>query len=85
MVSDGSNGFKIEAFNLTTGAAVNVAAAVADIDKTAAANLAASVSVLQAALTVAGTIRLTITPKTAAAGEALLTESTVSVDIPVTV
>lgn len=84
-VSDGSNGFKIEAVNLTTGAAVNVATAVADIDKTAAANLAASVSVLQAALTEAGTIRLTITPKTAAAGEALLTESTVSVDIPVTV
>ena len=67
------------------GLTIDVAAAVADIDKTAAAALGASESVLQAALTKAGTIRLTITPKSAAGSEALLTESTVSVDIPVTV
>lgn len=83
-VSDGSNGFKITAA-LEDGTVLDVSATVADINKAAAAALAATESVLDNPLAEAATVILTITPKTAAVGQALLNASATEVRISVTV
>lgn len=83
-VSDGSNGFKITAA-LEDGTSLVVNAAVANINKAAAAALNPTVKVLDANLVDAATVVLTITPKTAAAGQALLNASATEVRVPVTV